>query len=523
MNSDPGLECSCVGNSHSASDPVKRLTMSLRESICCLGITAILNSVACSPHDTAFDAPVRADEQTVRADEQTVRADEQTARKHERTSDAAERASGLALDWPRFLGASYDGVAPDTPVEIDWTAKPKFLWSLEVGDGYGIGTVAEGRYFHFDATQSETNEHLERIRCFELETGNEVWSKAQPFEYRDLLGYEDGPRSSPTIDGDRLFSLGVTGNLTCRDVRDGRMLWNVNTNDRYGVVQNFFGVGSSPLVLGQRVIAMIGGSPAEDRNITSMRIDRVSPNGSAVVAFDRDTGKELWRCGDDLASYSSPRPIEIDGETLVLVFARSGLMAVDPERGSVRWQQGHRAEILESVNAMTPVVDGDRVFISECYQVGSVLLKAGKESSTVLWQDPDRDRRNQAMRCHWATPILIDGYLYGCSGRNAPDSDFRCIDFNTGKVAWSDPRRIRSSVTRAGDHLIVLEERGKAQVIKPNPERLDVVATWDLNLREGERPGLAYPCWAAPIVLGKKVVLRGTDRVLCLDLASRVE
>ena len=422
-------------------------------------------------------------------------------------------------DWPRFLGVNFDGVTQGVDPGIDWTAKPKFLWSLDVGEGYGMGTVADDRYYHFDAGESRVDEPLERLRCIDLAGGQEVWSRSQPFIYRDMLGYEDGPRSSPTIDGDRIFTLGVTGQLTCRNLSDGKPVWTVDTNRKYGVVQNFFGVGCSPLVLGDQVIVMVGGSPPEDQNIAPMRLDRVSPNGSAVVAFDRDTGKELWKCGDDLASYSSPRPVEVDGETLVLVFARSGLMAIDPSAGKVHWQFDHRAAILESVNAIVPVVDGDHVFISECYEVGSVLLKLNRQSPQVVWRDRPRDRRNQAMRCHWSTPILVDGLLYGCSGRNAPDSDFRCIDFQTGKLQWSDPRRIRSSLTRVGDHLIVLEERGVVQVIRPNPKELDVVAEWDLSRSDGDRPAIAYPCWAAPIVVGSKLILRGDQKVLCFDLA----
>ena len=106
-----------------------------------------------------------------------------------------------------------------------------------------------------------------------------------------------------------MLTFGVTGNLTCRHVDNGRILWTVDTNKQYGVVQNFFGAGSSPLVLGDLVIAMIGGSPPEDQQIAPGRLDRVSANGSALVAFRLDDGSEVWRCGEDLASYSSPRPI----------------------------------------------------------------------------------------------------------------------------------------------------------------------------------------------------------------------
>lgn len=422
------------------------------------------------------------------------------------------------MGWPRFLGSTYDGVVAEVSSNIDWTAKPVFLWSIEVGEGYGIGTVVGDSYFQFDADPSGRSE---RLRCIDLSTGKTKWTQSQPLVYQDLYGYEAGPRSSPTIAGDHLYTFGVGGQLTCRELSSGAQVWTVDTEKDYGVVQNFFGVGCSPLVLGDLVIVMVGGSPAEDAAIAPGQLDRVSPNGSAVVAFDRKTGNEIWKCGNDLASYSSPRPITVDGETLVLVFARSGLMAIDPAAGDVRWTFDHRAGIIESVNAMVPVVDGDHVFISECYEVGSALLQVDGKSPNVVWRDPPRNRRIQSMRCHWSTPILVDGFLYGCSGRNEPDSDLRCIDFKTGKVQWSDPRSIRSSLTRVGDKLVVLEERGLLQVIQANPKKLDIVAEWDFSRRDGSRPAIVDPCWAAPVIIGTKLIVRGTDRVLCLDLASR--
>lgn len=433
-------------------------------------------------------------------------------------------------DWPRFLGPKINGSAISVAeFDFDFSKPPAFLWSVEVGDGYGIGSISDGRFFQMDAGESPLRAgeirdgaiddgKMERQRCFDFAAGELLWSETEKIAYRDLLGYEDGPRSSPTVFDDRVYTLGVTGLLTCRRVKDGKKLWMVDTVSKYGVVQNFFGIGSSPLVLDDRVIVMVGGSPADDQNFSPMRLDRVSPNGSAIVAFDRLTGKELWRCGDDLASYSSPIPISIDDVTRVLAFARSGLIAIDPEQGKVSWKYDHRASILESVNAIVPVIDGDRIFLSECYELGSVLLEASSESAKVLWKDPPRNRRQQSMRCHWATPILADGFLYGCSGRNAPDSDFRCINFKTGEVQWSDRRRIRSSVTRLGDYLLVLEERGLFQVLKANPEKLELIAQWDFSKPDGERPSIGYPCWSAPVVVGDRLIVRGTDRVVCLQI-----
>lgn len=422
--------------------------------------------------------------------------------------------------WPRFLGENFDGTV-HSDLDFDWSQRPTLLWSLEVGEGYGIGTVADGQYFHFDAVPAANRFGIEeRLRSFDLEDGSQRWVHQQPVTYRDMYGYEDGPRSSATIDGDQVFTLGVSGNLTCRDLATGEQQWVVDTSKQYGVVQNFFGVGSSPLVVEDQVIVMVGGSPPEDQNVGPGQLDRVISNGTAVVSFDRQSGKERWHCGDDLASYSSPRTMRVGEETFVLVFARGGLLAIDPKIGKVRWRFDHRASILESVNAIVPVVEGNHVFISECYEVGSAVLSVDTDSAKVVWQDPPRNRRAQAMRCHWSTPVLVDGFLYGCSGRNAPDSDFRCVDFKTGEVQWSDPRRIRSSVTRVGDYLVLLEERGAVQIIRPNPDRLEVIAEWNFSIPAEDRPPIVYPCWAAPVVVGDKLLIRGDQNVLCLQLAT---
>lgn len=424
-------------------------------------------------------------------------------------------------DWPRFLGVNYDGSVTEGDESVLWSSAPVFQWQLPVGDGYGIASVADGLVYQCDSIGgSRFKSGDERLRCLDLETGELVWEMSETIQYQDLYGYEAGPRSSPVVHRDKVITYGVTGLLTCRQKSDGRQIWQVDVNKKYGVVQNFFGVGASPLVVDDLVVVMVGGSPPEDQDLPPGQLDRVIPDGSALVAFDLRTGQQKWKVGDDLASYSSPRVMEIGGVTAVILFARNGLIAVDSKTGRQLWRFDHRASILESVNGMMPVVRGDQVFISECYQVGSVLLEVDQDSPKVIWRD-DRRSREKAMRSHWSTPVLVGDFLYGCSGRNAPDSDFRCVSFSTGKVQWVDPRRTRSSVTRWGDHLLVMEERGLLEVMKVNPQKMEVVASHDLSVADGDRPALQFPCWSAPVVVGDRLLLRGDQKVICLRWQSK--
>jgi len=416
-------------------------------------------------------------------------------------------------DWPRFLGATFDGKSTETGIRTDWSGNSlPVVWSLPVGTSYGIGAVAGGRYF-----QHERVGNVERLRVVRAETGQPLWQDDMPVSYEDLYGYNNGPRDTPAVDGQWVVTFGVAGRLTCRNVIDGKLNWTIDTNANYGVIQNFFGVGCSPLIHDGKVIVMVGGSPVEDAALPPGRLDRVSSNGSAVVAFDLQTGKELWKVGNDLASYSSPRLMEVDGKTIVLMFARDSLLAVDPANGKVLWDYPHRARILESVNGIVPVVSGNRVLISECYEVGAALLEVSASGAKEVWKDPS-SRRQQALRAHWATPIVVGDWLFGCSGRNEPDSDLRCIAWNSGELAWSDGRRSRSSLLYVDGHFVVLDESGLMQLIKANPQRLEVVAEIDLSIPTNNRQPLGNPYWAAPALSHGLLYVRGSDRVLCLEL-----
>jgi len=468
-----------------------------------------------APGDGEAKGPTTENDQPSPSREETASSPESTTKRAPPRGDLWTRKRGV--DWPKFLGPTGDSKSSETGLPMKWPESgPRIVWQRPLGEGYGIGSVSRGRFYQLDRDEDEA-----RLACLNAETGEELWVFRYPTRYRDLYDYDGGPRCSPVIDGDHVYIYGVEGMLYCLNAENGDEVWKVDTFARYGVVQNFFGVGSTPVVEGDLLLVMVGGSPAESHRIPPGRLDLVEPNGSAIVAFDKMTGEERYRIGDDLAGYASLKLATIDGRRWCFAFARSGLIALEPASGKIDFHYPWRARVLESVNASMPVVVGDDVFISETYGPGSSLLKVRTGGFDVVWQDDER-RREKAMQCHWNTPIYVDGYLYGCSGRHTENGELRCIDWKTGEVNWSEPELGRTSLLYVDSHFICLGEYGTLHLLKVNPEKFDEVAQWTprvpLPAANAGAPLLRYPCWAAPILSHGLLYVRGHDRLVCLEL-----
>jgi len=434
--------------------------------------------------------------------------------------DLGTRKQGV--DWPRFLGPTGDSKSPERGIITNWSEnRPRVVWHLKLGMGYCMPAASRGRIFVFDRIVREA-----RLRCLESETGKPIWEKRYPMEYEDLYDYDGGPRASPVVDNDRVYTFGPDGTISCWAVLDGKRLWSVDTAKKFHVIQNFFGAGRTPVIEGNRLIVQIGGSPPPADPDSPPTIDRAKPNGSGVVAFDKLTGEVKYQLGDELASYASPTLATIGGRRWGFVFARGGLIGFDPTTGKQDFHYPWRAKILESVNASTPVVVGDEVFVSECYQVGSSLLKVRPGGYDVVWRDPPGVRDEKAMKLHWNTPIVVNGYLYGSSGRHPEIADLRCIALATGKLKWSEPDLTRTSLLYVDGYFVCLAEAGQLLLIRANPEKFEPVAkvalTAKLPASEDDDGGnqrlLKYPCWAAPILSHGLLYVRGKDRLVCVEL-----
>jgi hypothetical protein len=262
---------------------------------------------------------------------------------------------------------------------------------------------------------------------------------------------------------------------------------------------------------------MVGGSP---KGSDKVDFPDLKPNGTALVAFDKYTGDVKYRVGDELASYSSPMLATIDKRRWCFVFARGGLLALEPASGKVDFHFPWRARDLSSVNASNPLVVGNKVLISETYGPGAALLEVRPGGYKELWTD-EKKRFDKSLQCHWNTPIHVDGYVYGCSGRHTKNAELRCVELATGKVMWSEEDLTRTSLTLVDGHLLCIGEDGVLRLLKVNPKKYEEVARATLATTDEDgktRQLLKYPCWASPVVSHGLVYLRGKDRLACLEL-----
>ena len=417
---------------------------------------------------------------------------------------AEVKVTRTGVDWPRFLGPNFDNVSPEKGILTNWPKGGlRKVWQCELGIGYPPPVIAEGRLFHFDRFDNSC-----RLTARNAETGELLWKYEYPTTYEDRYGYDPGPRASPTVDGDRVYAYGPDGMLLCVAVTDGKLLWSVDTREKIFFQQNFFGVGSAPLIDGDLVIVTVGGSEKGPRPVD---FREVKPNGTAVLGLDKKTGQIKYSSGSELSSYSSPILATLGTQRFGLYYARGGLLGFDPQTGKQAFHYPWRGRIEESVNAANPLVVGNRVLLSECYGPGSSLIEIKDGKVKELWTDADKDPREKSLMCHWNTPIHAEGFVYGSSARHTPDADLRCLDLATGDLKWRERRTTRCSLLQVDGHFLSLAESGELRLFKANPAKYEELSRWEVD-------ELKYPCWAPPVLSRGLLYLRGQGKLVCYEL-----
>ena len=420
-------------------------------------------------------------------------------------------------DWASFLGPSHNAVSTET--RLSRVLPPPLVWEFAKGTGYASPAVAGNRLVFVHRLAND-----EVVECVHPETGARHWQFRYATAFEDRYGYNNGPRSSPVIDGERAYTLGAEGKLHCLELGSGKVVWKRDLRAEYKVPQDFFGTASSPLVEGRLLIINVG-----------------TPGGPCVVGLDKATGREAWRAGKEWGpSYASPVPAVVHGTRRVFVFAggestppAGGLMSIDPATGKVDFAFPWRSRSFESVNASCPVVFDNKVFVSASYRTGSALVEARPDfTPRLVWT-------TQEFGLHFSTAIYRDGYLYGFDGRNEPDASLACVDAANGKVVWREMPEwtetletrggtrqqvqgtYRGSLLAADGQFLCLGEMGHLLWMDLTPKGYRQVSrAWLFGARESWglpvlSRGLLY------IVQNARDVLRATaPRLLCYDLRA---
>lgn len=421
------------------------------------------------------------------------------------------------LGWHDFLGPSRNGKSAEKIDIAPWgKTGPPIVWYKKIGISYGAPTVANGRLFIFARHGNKA-----RLTCLGSTTSKELWRFEYPTDYEDMYGYNNGPRCCPIIDEDRVYIFGAEGMLHCVRASDGKGLWKVDTTAEFHVVQNFFGIASTPAVEGELLIVQIGGSPPGSPKDIWGANGRPKPNSSGIVAFNKYTGEVVYQVANELASYASPVFATIGGRRWGFAFLRGGLVGFEPATGKIDFHYPWRHPKIESVNASTPIVADDLVFISESYGIGSSVVRVRPGGYKVVWKDK-ATRRNKAMELHWNTAIHHEGYLYACTGRHSNGAELRCVELKTGKVLWSQRVDERASLLWVNDYFIYLGEYGRLMLLKCSPENLEIISQVVPTDKNGNQL-VKYPVWAAPVLADGYLYIRGKDRLVCFNLRSETE
>ncbi len=327
----------------------------------------------------------------------------------------------VQADWPQFLGATRDGKSAETGLATNLSAA-RILWSHPRGESYSAPSIYKGRLIHHGRSQN-----VEKVECLDAATGALIWSNETPTTYHDRFNYLTGPRASPAIDGDRVYTLGVQGVLSGLSLQDGRLLWCRQLMEEFAVGEDFFGFCSSPLIEGDALILNLG-------------------SGKCVVSLDKFSGATRWIAEDTWGrSYATPVAATLYGRRVLFVFAGGessppvgGLLCLDSATGKIYFRFPWRSPRYASVNASTPVVSGNRVFISSSYDVGGVMLEVQPDFTFK------EIYRTKAYASHWATPILHNGHLYGFA-----NNQLTCMDWETGTRVWREVIKLEGIESQA--------------------------------------------------------------------------
>ena len=384
-------------------------------------------------------------------------------------------------DWPQWRGKNRDGIATEKGLLKTWPADgPALAWrTTGAGEGYSSFSAAHGRLYTMGARGG-----TEYVMAFDAATGKKLWERESGQRFSNDQG--DGPRSTPVVDGTQLYALGASGDLTSLEAATGKVAWTVNVLQKFGGSNIRWGLSESPLVLQDRILVNAGG------------------RGASIVALKKTDGSELWRSGNDDAGYSSAVAHTVSGIPIAIFFTDANAVGVDTRDGRQLWKYARASN--RTANIATPIVRGNRVFVSSDYGTGAALLELTASGNTMNAKEV---YFTNEMRNHHASSILVGDHLYGFSS-----AILTAMKFDTGEVAWKDRSVGKGSMIFADDRLYLFSERGTVGLAEANPAGYKEHGRFQLKTGSS-------PTWSHPVVANGKLFLRDQDTIYAYDVRAK--
>ncbi len=378
-------------------------------------------------------------------------------------------------DWYRWRGPRLDGISTESDWKVQWPASgPPVAWKTPLGVGFSSVAIAQGRLY----TMGNEEDH-DTVHCLEAASGTAVWRHKYdaPLDDRE---FEGGPTATPTVDGDRVYTLSRQGLLFALDAATGRVCWSNDLRETTGLRVPGWGFSGSPLVHGDLLLLAVG---------------------EAGVAVNKSTGTLLWKSADKDAGYTTPLPFQHAGQWYALIASGRNFHAVNIQTGEEWWR--HRWVTSFGCNATDPIVLGDRVFLCSGYSRGAALLKLSDKEPEVLWSNKD-------LRAQFSSCVLIDGHLYGIDGDAPHKRSLKCLSFDSGEVRWSDDGIQAAALTASPGRLIIQGEQGELIIARVSPESLQPLARAQV---------LRGKCWTVPVLSNGRIYCRSAEgELVCLDV-----
>ena len=391
---------------------------------------------------------------------------------------AQQAMAQSSANWPQWRGPNRDGVSKETGLLKQWPAEgPPLVWKATgAGSGYSSFSISNGKLYTMGLRGDR-----EFVIAFDITTGKEAWATPNGSAFRNDRG--NGPRGTPTVDGDRLYALGGNGDLSALDARTGKLIWSKNVLREFGGSNIQWGISESPLVLGNKVLVNAGGP------------------GASMVALNKDDGSVIWKSQSDEPGYSSAIPLEINGGTQVVFFTAQRAVGLDVRDGKLLWEYEKPANNV--ANVATPIVHANRVFISSDYGTGGGVVEINSENQAreIYF--------TKEMKNHHSSSVLVGDYLYGFSS-----SILTAMKFDTGQVAWRDRSVGKGSLVYADGNLYCLSENGVVGLVEATPTGYKEKGRF--RIQQGN-----LPTWAHPVVAGGRLYLRDQDTIYAFDVRAK--